>query len=341
MNILMVGPDPEAKGGMATVISNFKKYYAHPNQKLYFFTTWSETQKKRTQWRALTKIRKEVKRNKIDVVHFHVAQKGSFIRKALLKRLLPKRCKTIFHMHASQFEVFYQTSGKWMKAWIRSELNDVDQLVVLSEGWAAFYRSLTDTDIAVSRNAVQVPEESLYHAEAKTIVTFGRIGQRKGSYDLLAVAKRIRVKVPEVRFVLYGDGETGKVAEQIEAEQIDNVLLGGWISKVEQAEVMQHAALHFLPSYHEGLPMAILETMAAGVPNLATNVGGISEAVQHGENGMIVEPGNIEAMVLELERFLLDEKMRKRYSKNARLMIENEFSFERYFKSWADFYPEL
>ncbi|EUJ47782.1 hypothetical protein PROCOU_07698 [Listeria rocourtiae FSL F6-920] len=80
----MVGPDPRAKGGMATVLSNFQKYYSHPEHRLFFLSSWSGEQKWRTEWRAFQMIRHIIREEQIDVVHFHVAQKGSFFSKGAL-----------------------------------------------------------------------------------------------------------------------------------------------------------------------------------------------------------------------------------------------------------------
>ncbi|MBC1604603.1 glycosyltransferase family 4 protein [Paenilisteria rocourtiae] len=341
MNILMVGPDPRAKGGMATVLSNFQKYYSHPEHRLFFLSSWSGEQKWRTEWRAFQMIRHIIREEQIDVVHFHVAQKGSFFRKALLARLVPKCCRVIFHMHASQFDVFFQQSSIFIQNQIRKALDRLDRLVVLSDSWADFYKQLTNTAVTVIPNAVKLPEQSIFQLSSKTIVTFGRMGQRKGSYDLLQVAREIEAIFPDVRFVLYGDGEAKQVAAAIHAQQIQNVAIGGWIDTEEQQEVLENALLHFLPSYHEGLPMAILETMAAGIPNLSTRVGGIPEVIQDGENGMLSEPGDVKDMVGKLTSFLKDTRRQKMYSIAARSTIKNQYSLKAYHEKWMDLYNAL
>ncbi|MBC1937846.1 glycosyltransferase family 4 protein [Listeria grandensis] len=341
MNILMVGPDPREKGGIATVLSNFQQFYTHPKHKLFFLSSWSSQHKWRTEWQALQRIRRIIREEQIDIVHFHVAQKGSFFRKALLAKLVPKHCRVLFHMHASQFDVFFQNSSPFVQNQIRKTLNRLDRLIVLSDSWADFYRQLTSTSITVIPNAVQIPEKSSFQPDSKTIVTFGRIGQRKGSYDLLQVAKKMEDAFPDIRFVLYGDGEVEQVAEAIQTHQIRNVELGGWIGKIEQKEVLKDTVLHFLPSYHEGLPMAILETMAAGIPNLSTRIGGIPEVIQDGQNGMLSEPGNVEEMITKLTAFLKNSRCRERYSAVARKTIQNGFSLEAYHEKWAGIYDSL
>ncbi|MBC2285014.1 glycosyltransferase family 4 protein [Listeria booriae] len=341
MNILMVGPGSDEKGGIATVIANFKQFYQFSNHHVFFLSSWSERAAKRTSIYAFFQLRRIIREKQIDIVHFHVAQKGSFFRKALLAKIVPKQCQVIFHMHASQFDLFYEKSHSIVQRMIRKTLNDVNQLVVLGDNWANFYRSITTTPISIIQNAVSIPEKSLFNLKSKKIVTFGRIGQRKGSYDLLEIAKNIQNFFPDVQFVLYGDGEVEKIAEKIEEEGIQNVCLGGWINKVTQQEVLKDTILHFLPSYHEGLPMAILESMAAGIPNLTTNVGGILEAVHHEKNGMVANPGSINEMTQMIQQFLEDEARQLTYSHQARKTIETQFSMNHYLTQWYQFYNRI
>lgn len=177
--------------------------------------------------------------------------------------------------------------------------------------------------------------------DSTTIVTFGKIGKRKGSYDLLKVAKEIGNEFPNIHFVLYGDGETEKIAQQIEADQVNNVSLGGWIDQAKKEEVLKNMILHFLPSYHEGLPMAILETMAAGIPNLSTTVGGIPEAIFHEENGLLTKAGDHTDMVNQLYLFLQNRVVQEKYGECARKTIKKEFSIETYHEKWSFLYMEL
>lgn len=341
MNILMVGPGSKEKGGIATVIYNFQQYYNHNEHKLLFLSSWSEEHKWQTMCKAFWLIRRKIKQEKIEIVHFHVAQKGSFFRKALLRKLVPKECKVIFHMHASQFDVFYQKSSWIVRLWIRKTLNKVDSIVALSQNWAEFYEGITDAPVAVIQNAVHIPKSSLYNMESTTIVTFGKIGKRKGSYDLLKIAKEIEKEFPKIDFILYGDGEIEKLSQQIEVEQIKNVSIGGWINQDKKEEVLRNMLLHFLPSYHEGLPMAILETMAAGIPNLTTSVGGIPEAIDHEKNGLLTEPGDRSEMINQLYRFLRSSTLQKKYGECARKTIKEDFSIGRYHEKWSSLYIKL
>lgn len=339
VNILMVGPNAESKGGIATVISNFKKYYT--DNTVIYFDSWVEKKRLSSGVQALLRLNKKIEEEQIDIVHFHVAQKGSFYRKALLAKRVRKQTKVIFHMHASQFDTFYAEVNPKMKKYIRKTLDQLDGLVVLSEEWAQFYRTITSTKITIIENAVKVSESIQYNPWSKKIITLGRIGKRKGSYDILGLAEMIAPTFPEVSFILYGDGEIDEIEKQIKKRGINNVYLGGWIINGEQEEVIKGSLLHLLPSYHEGLPMSILETMSFGIPNLTTTVGGIPQVVKDGENSMATNPGDIDAMFKRLSHFLESRIVREFYSTEAYKTIKSDFSLVSYFKRWNEFYKNL
>ncbi|PQF23832.1 glycosyltransferase family 4 protein [Enterococcus mundtii] len=340
MNIMIIGPDPNAQGGIATVIQNFKKAKAPEDLHFFFHRTWAEKRKFLTQCKAFLTFRSHIKKEKCRILHFHVAQKGSFYRKSLLLLLAPRNCRTIFHMHASQFDRFYQQSHPVMKRWIRFILKRVDHLVVLSNSWADYYQTVTDTPISILPNAVELPSRNLYDPQATWILTLGRIGKRKGSFDLLEVAKKVAVEFPDIRFMLYGDEENEQIAQQIKRENIQNVFLNGWVSKEELPVLFQQTVLHFLPSYHEGLPMAILETMAAGIPNVTTKVGGIPELIEQDKNGYLVDAGDTQAMLAGLRKLLQDKEQRLQLSQEARSVIVKDYALQPYLVQWRNIYEK-
>lgn len=104
----------------------------------------------------------------------------------------------------------------------------------------------------------------------------GRLGERKGVYDLLQSIQQLKTLGVTANFNLAGDGEVEEVkalVQQYGIEDCVNVL--GWINGEQKEKLMREADLLVLPSYHEGLPMAILEAMNCGLPIISTTVGGI------------------------------------------------------------------
>ncbi|MEO1768416.1 glycosyltransferase family 4 protein [Candidatus Enterococcus ferrettii] len=339
--IIMVGPDSKGKGGISTVIHNFIHSFKQEEWQVSYVCSWKANAKLLYSLRAWCQLFFLTHTQQIEIVHIHVSQDASFYRKALLLTAIKKNAKVIFHMHAPQFDLFYQRKSTRGQNRIEKIFNRVDLVVALSEEWAQFYQQLTTTKVQVIENAVNVPEAFHYQVHSKNILTFGRICERKGSQDIVTLAKRIEKKLPDLRFSLYGDTDetTVKIIQQIKDLDCHNVELHGWTD--QQEELLKDCALHLLPSYHEGVPMAILETMANGVPNLATEVGGINQVVKHQINGYLVSPGSIDEMEHYLLAFFNDPEMRCRFSNQARMMIDEHFSIPNYLQSWNRVYQSL
>lgn len=90
----------------------------------------------------------------------------------------------------------------------------MDGIVVLSTEWATFYQTLTQTPITIIANAVELPKQYKYHSQSKQIITLGRLGERKGTYDILKLAGVIQSRFPDIQFTLYGDGEQGRSSKK-------------------------------------------------------------------------------------------------------------------------------
>ncbi|HFR3101132.1 TPA: glycosyltransferase family 4 protein [Enterococcus faecalis] len=341
IKVIMIGPGSEEKGGIATVIKNFKRYFNCSNVSITYLTSWKDGNwfnKNIVFVKCCKNLIQEIKKNKKSIIHVHFAQKGSFYRKSILSLFSKKDDKLVFHMHASQFDMFYKNSNLLQKKYISWVLDRADIVVALSKEWANFYTEITNSKVEIIPNAVVIPEKNYYSSSSTNILTFGKVGNRKGSFDILKVAKLLQYNYPKFSFILYGDGELEKVRKIIDKEDIKNVTIGGWISDKES--LLKDAAVHFLPSYHEGLPMAVLETMAAGIPNICSKVGGIPQVV-NSMTGVLIEPGNIEQMKDVLIKTLLSCEKREMMSKNARQLIKNSFSIDKYHNDWIRIYHHL
>ena len=340
--IMMVGPKSTGKGGISTVIKNFIHYFpTNENWQIHYLFSWDEKNKLFYALRTFCQLLVRTRVQKMDIVHFHVSQDASFYRKALLKKATKKGTKIIFHMHAPDFKAFYTEASRGERRYIRKVLDGVDLVVALGEDWKEYYQTLTQTKVIAINNAVFVPVESEYQVNSINVLTFGRICERKGSHDIVLLAKRVQRKIPEIRFHLYEDTDetTPKVIERMKQLNCENIELHGWTR--DQTELLKDCALHLLPSYHEGIPMAILETMACGIPNMATDVGGIGQVIKHQENGLLVRPGDIEYMEQAIIRFFSNPEKRKRFSINAKQTIDEHYSMEAYLQNWESVYDSL
>ena len=232
------------------------------------------------------------------------------------------------------------------KKLVRSIFDRAVRVIVLSDTWKTWLESISNNrHIVTIHNPVLLPPAPAPERPATDTVqllVLGRLGQRKGSYDLLAAVAKIAPNFPTLQLNLAGDGELEQVAARARelgiASQV-NVL--GWVRGSDKAQYLQTANIYLLPSYNEGLPMSVLEAMAAGLPIITTPVGGIPDAVSDGVEGFLVAPGDVDALAARLTQLLLDQALMQKMGESARRKIENSFSVEAILPRLETLYADL
>jgi glycosyltransferase involved in cell wall biosynthesis len=327
--ILMVGTDVTTMGGIASVIRD----YFDTGLMSRLNVTYVATHRDGSKWTKLLFFIQQVpkvflKSFTARIVHVHTSHGWSFRRLVMIvltANLLRK--KTILHVHGSEFDRYYEEASKAERAIIRFGLRTADRVIALSSDWEKKLHSIEPrANIEVIRNTV---DHSRYLQFAgremrnpASVLFLGRLGERKGIYDLLeAIAE---LDLAAVEFVLAGDGDVERVRELVFARGWqESVRVPGWVGPEEKMALLGAADLYVLPSYHEGLPISVLEAMAAGLPVISTPVGGIPEAVTDGRNGYLVPPGN-HHMLAERIRDALTDPARWRAMSDASFLAARE-----------------
>lgn len=349
MRVLMVGVDEQTKGGMWTVAANYihSEAFTAETKLKYIPTSVTGSIARRLLFtgKALAAVFGELLTRKYDIVHVHMAERGSVYRKNIVISLAKLfGCKVIIHMHGAEFEQWYQTLEESRKAGVRKILNKADKVLILGKYWEKFVRSLMDADekVMVVYNAVAVPDENRYNSDSNNMLFLGVVGQRKGVYDLLQAVKQIDPKLPEeVKLYIYGPDFEKKIDAAIaEQDLAARVKYCGWLNAAEKEKVFSDTAVNILPSYNEGLPMTILECMAHGIPNISTNVAAIPEAVSS-ENGMIINPGDVDQLAQAIEMLMSSREERAFRSRNAFGDAKTRFSVDAHLANMIDIYKEV
>ncbi len=169
----------------------------------------------------------------------------------------------------------------------------------------------------------------------------GRLSHEKGVDIFLRTAARVLVEFPEVRFVVVGDGPDRDKVEAL----IDDLKLRGSVFLLGRRDDMPsvYASLDVMvsSSRQEGLPMAILEGMASGLPLVATAVGDVPSVVLDGRTGVVVPVGEEESLAARLLQLLRDKALRERYGVAGRKLVEQEFSARRMTDAYLRVYEEV
>lgn len=347
-NIIMHCSTLDTKGGMVSVTKNYLNYHNWKEFKIKFIPTHFDTNKYIVMLYfgiRYIQILFAIFFGHYNIAHLHTAERGSFWRKNFLLKTYHKfGIKVVMHHHAAEFEEFYASCSLKKKEKICKALAETDINIVLSERLVPMIKDKEpNAKVEVLYNAVQTFSENPYNTDAKGILFLGRLGKRKGIFDLLNVIKQLDDKIPkEIKFYLCGDGEIESVNERIATLNIGHrVSHVGWIDGSQKEAILQNTMINVLPSYNEGLPMTILETMARGIPNVSTRIASIPEVIKDGENGFLITPGDVESLANCIEKLVIDTALRNNFSKASYELVTRNFSLDANIEKLKNIYKSI
>ncbi len=173
-----------------------------------------------------------------------------------------------------------------------------------------------------------------------TIGNIGRMTLQKAQDDLITAFSKCATEFPNLRLKIVGDGP-----ERIQLKKlIDRLQLGRSVSLLEPMDRIRQLYRSFdmfvLPSRDEGLPMVLLEAMAAGVPVIASSVGAIPSVINHGKNGILVESGNQHELVAAIACMTRDQNLRERLGTVGRETVRTRYSSLAMAREYRDLYEK-
>ncbi|TQN43125.1 glycosyltransferase involved in cell wall biosynthesis [Blastococcus colisei] len=266
----------------------------------------------------------------VDLVHAH---QGEDIATLLLARLAARRhrARLVVTVHCS---VGHTLRGGTLRVRLlrslggvveRSTLHRADAVIVLTQRTAAALRS----DGVDADRIHTIPsgfEPSLFTAaendtrppSARPRIGYvGRLAPQKRADLLVRAFGRMRRRA---ELVIVGDGpDRRRVAHLIrESPAADRITMTGFVEHSAVPGVLSSLDVLVLPSAYEEMGSVLVEAMAAGLPVVASDVGGIPEVVRHGETGLLVPPGDVDCLAETLDRLVADPQLRARLSAGAR-----------------------
>lgn len=336
LRVLMIGPLPPPVGGMATVVANLAT--ALPEHcELRILDNVKTTSGDRhllqgiaAQLRLLARLLRWCLLWRPHLVHIHTCSWFSFWRSGvdlLIARLCG--CRVILHIHGGHFQRFLDGLSPAL-AWLARRLFAQAQcIIVLGSGW----KQLLDAWAAPARvrvlpNAVPIPTiKRVAPAAGFRILCLAGYEPLKGQADLLQAVARLGLPVGVD--LLGAEAVPGYRAElqRLAADLglAERVNLPGPVTGAAKEAYLEAAACLCLPSYDEGLPMSILEAMAAGLPVVATRVGAIPEAVTEGEEGLLFAPGDIAALSAHLACLIQDPARAAAIARAGQARVQRDF----------------
>ncbi|MEJ7931945.1 glycosyltransferase family 4 protein [Ramlibacter sp. AN1015] len=274
-------------------------------------------------------------------VHVNMAERLSLVRKsAIVVACKALGVPVVLHLHAAQLHRAYPDFPAWGRALVRWVFSLPRTCIVLGQASADF----VTRDLGVPPERVEVvingvPAPTLPRrapGAGRRILFVGNLSERKGVSDLLRALAQPRMEgIPfEATFAGGGDVE-GYRAMAARMGLAEHVHFAGWADASTLAQLLSQADVLVLPSYDEGLPLAILEALAQGVAVVCTPVGEIPHVLTDGHNACFVQAGDAASIADGLARVLGDERLRRTLEHNGQALYRQQFSLTRFYENIA------
>ncbi|QLH81190.1 glycosyltransferase family 4 protein [Halosimplex pelagicum] len=272
-------------------------------------------------------------RSRPDVTHVHTSHRFSFYRAAVYV-LFAKyiwRSAVVVHVHGSSFDEFVTTDSRAVAALQDRVFAAADEVIVLSEYWRDVVARRTDRGkVRVLPNAVdpeEYPDDAAGDDGTPHVVFVSNLVERKGVSELVGAVEAVLERRDGIRVSIAGDGPLADEVERLSAEH-DEVSYLGYVSEQRKRELLGEGSIFVLPTYAEGLPIAMLEGMAGGNAVVSTAVGSIPEVIDR-DTGLLVDPGDVAGLADALETLATDAERRRAMGANCRTAVEDRYSWDR------------
>jgi glycosyltransferase involved in cell wall biosynthesis len=283
-----------------------------------------------------------------DLVDLVTSYQTSFLKNSILIILSKLHNKKVILRPRCSIKMFIpEKKSLWRKytLWV---LKLCDGIIVLSSEWDGLHKLIPDVVISRFPNAIDLSSLSLirrfYEKDFVNILFLGHIGREKGIYELIdAVAMLDKSAVRNFRVYIVGESlkenELAEVEKLIDTQNLYKLIeIRPPVYQEEKIDYFKRSDIFVLPSYHEGMPISIIEAMAAGLPIIATRVGGIPDLIEDNLTGMLIDPKDPVGLSMALKKIIQMKEVRSTMGKAAREKAVKGHEIENYIDSIVSFY---
>lgn len=341
---MVIGTGRKAKGGINSVIDAYSHTDLWNNWNCYWLETHSDRNIFTKIFFFISAILKFIiKIPFYSIVHIHLSEPGSAFRKSIFV-YIAKACNKNVIVHFHSFSINTTIEGDHQKLYyeIFRKADIVIALSIIWKNWISQKWPEFLNKVEVLYNPCPAVTTNIDQVRSKIVLFAGTLNARKGYSDLIRGFALIADRNKEWKLIFAGNGEIKEA--QLLAEKLGikgQVLFKGWVSGKEKDNLFRKASIFCLPSYAEGLPMAILDAIAYGLPLITTHVGGLSDILVNNKNALIIKPGDTDEISSAIEKLILSENSRKRLSLEALKLSQGIFSIKEITKQLDSIYNKL
>jgi glycosyltransferase involved in cell wall biosynthesis len=285
---------------------------------------------------------------KIELVHINTALVPlSILRDATLV-FAARMAKTPILLHPNGGRFLMEDFTNRPLAWITEKMfRFASKVLVLSDHEKqSIEKRWHHLDVRILPNAISIDEALInqrVEKSEKTIIFLGRLHESKGLHEIIEACRVLKNENYKFKFRCFGAGpQKDFFIDEMTRILGDDFYYGGVISGAEKWNQLSESDVFLLPSrYGEGLPLAILEAMAARVVVVAADVASVRAVIKDGENGLMVEPYNTAQTIEKLKYLLSGEANWENLRQNGRKTVEENYAIGEYVKKLENLYGEI
>lgn len=293
-------------------------------------------------------IKKEARINHYDIIQISSSASISLIKDLLIIGIAHRlQSKAIVHFHFGRIPIIFSRKG-WEKLLIERVLKAADGIIVIDK---SSYNTLIENEFKnvfqlqnpLSEQVWRKSNEYNPIKKEREILFVGHVVASKGVFELVKACKQI--ESCKLRIVGFGSNETINQLKEIAGEDYREWLaFTGAVSFEEVIEDMKQCAVFALPTYSEGFPNVIIESMACGCPIVTTDVGAIPEMldIENGDNyGICVKPKQVKELRNAISKMLDDREFAISCGKNAQKRVKDLYSMPKVWEKMALIWKEV
>ena len=293
--------------------------------------------------KAFLALKKYFKAGKFDVVHTHSSKAG------ILGRLAARAAGVPVVVHTVHGQAFHPYQSKWKNrlyiALERFAAKYCDKIYAVAQAmidqcvaakvapadkYMVVYSGMDTTAFANAAREVELRQKLGIPENARTIVTVARLFHQKGYEFVIPAAEKVLAVDPDIHFLFVGDGPMyDELQSYLKSKNIDrNFHFAGLVPPAEVCRYLAQSDLLWHLSLHEGLPRAVVQALASGIPAIGFALDGTPEVVINGETGFTTGAEDIDAVTNYTLELFKDDEMRRTMGANGKARVLKQFDWQ-------------
>lgn len=356
--VLVLGPDRDALSGVSAHLNTLLASPVAADFELLHFQVGSEgrTESRFGRLRRLVgspfALLLAIVVRDVAIVHLNTSLNPRAFWRDLAYLLVARACgaRVLYQVHGGALPREFCQGHVWLTAIVRGALRLADAVVVLARCELEAYRKFVPGQYVIAiPNAIDgAPFAALARRQpepdaALRLAYVGRLASGKGLDELLLGIRNARAHGTRARLAIAGSGpREGRLHRLVHACGLEgDVAFVGPVRGEEKVALLAAADVAVLPSHSEGMPMALLEAMAAGLAVIATPVGAIPDVVTDGVHGLLVEPHDPRAIARAISQLSADHGLVSRLGEAGRARVASAYSVSQFAARFGRLYAEL